>query len=131
MNSKIIHECTKGALEGRVSFPETVQQLMSISIERYYADLVRLEKVFYAENGETYIERLSFTDCPSLAGQFDEECINAAIGSIQQKQIDYPEFLRRIIAGGCASYVVYIDGRFASYHGRKGECHIEKFPHQA
>lgn len=130
MNSKIIHECTKGALEGKISFPETVKKLMGIHIERYYADLVRLEKVFYANNGETYIERLSFADCPFLAEQFDEESINAAIRSIQQNQIDYPEFLRRIIAGGCTSYVVYIDGRFASYFGRKGECYIEKFPTQ-
>ncbi|KTD03233.1 DUF1398 family protein [Fluoribacter gormanii] len=130
MNSKIIHECTIGALEGRVSFPETVKKLIDINIERYHADLVRLEKVFYANNGETYIERLSFADCPCLTEQFDAETINAAIRSIQHNEIDYPEFLRRIIAGGCASYVVWIDGQFASYFGRKGECHIEKFPSQ-
>ncbi len=128
MDTKVIHECTTGALAGKVSFPDTVKQLISIGVERYCADLTRMEKVFYAKNHETALERLPVPNSPVVAEQFDEKGVLTAIRAIQQKQIDYPEFLRLIMAGGCASYTVFIDGRHAAYYGRKGECYVEHFP---
>ena len=130
MNTKVIHECTTGALEGKTTFPQTVKKLVEIEVERYYADLIRMEKVFYAKNGETCIERLPIASCPPLADRFDEEGVKGSIRQIQQDQIGYAEFLRQIVGHGAASYTVYIDGRLAAYHGRRGECYIEKFPPQ-
>jgi uncharacterized protein YbcV (DUF1398 family) len=50
------------------------------------------------------------------------------VRAIQQRQIGYAEFLRRIMAAGCASYEVFIGGRQAIYFGRDGDHHIEPFP---
>lgn len=128
MQTRIIHDCTRGALEGRTSFLDTVKALRAIGVERYYADLVRMEKVFYARNGETTIERLAIADQPPLGEGFDEAGLIAALRSVQQRQSDYPEFLRQSLRSGCVSYVVYLDGGFTAYFGRRGETYVEKFP---
>lgn len=128
MQTRIIHDCTRGALEGRTSFLDTVKALRAIAVERYYADLVRLEKVFYARDGETTIERLPISDVPQVADAFDEAGLIATLRSVQQRQIDYPEFLRQSLRAGCVSYVVYLDGGMTAYFGRRGETYIEKFP---
>lgn len=128
MQTQIIHDCTRGALEGRTSFLDTVKALRAIAVERYNADLVRMEKVFYARNGETTIERLPIADRPLLAEAFDEAGLIAALRSVQQRPIDYPEFLRQSLRAGCVNYVVNLDGGFTAYFGRRGETYIEKFP---
>ena len=128
MNTEIIHKCVQGSLAGQVSFAETLKHLQAIGVERYYTDLVRMEKTYYSRNGETHVERLSFPNVPPLADQFDVEGNVKAVRSIQRQEIDYPEFLRRIIASGTTSYFVFVDGGCVAYYGRRGECHIEKFP---
>lgn len=128
MNTRVIHECTTGALAGQVAFPETVRRLVEIGVERYYADLVRLEKVFYGGPSDSCIERLPLAAAPAVAEHFDEAAIIQALRAIQQKRIDYPEFLRQIMAGGVASYTVFITGRHALYSGRGGERYLEAFP---
>lgn len=128
MQTQIVHERTKGALEGTVSFLETVKVLRDLEVERYYADLVRMEKVFYARNGESCIERLPVSDLPGLADVFDPEALKTTLLEVQHRRIDYPEFLRRSLRAGCTSYVVYIDGSFTVYFGRKGETFIEPIP---
>lgn len=127
MKTDVIHACTNGALEGKVTFPETVRRLGEIGIERYHADLVRMEKVFYGNDDQTAIERLPVQNTPAVAGRFDEKGVQATVGEIQQGRIDYPEFLRRIMAHGTASYTIFIDGGYAVYHGRRGEHYIERF----
>jgi uncharacterized protein YbcV (DUF1398 family) len=54
-----------------------------------------------------------------------------AIRGIQAKQIDYKEFLRRIMASGTACYTVYLNGKKAIYFGRNGGLYIENFPQAA
>ena len=128
MNTEIIHKCDQGALAGRVSFADTLRNLRAVGVERYYTDLVRMEKTYYSRNGETHVEKLSFLDAPPLADQFDVDGNVKAVRAIQRQEIDYPEFLRRIIASGTTSYFVFVDGGCVAYYGRRGECHIEKFP---
>jgi len=131
MNSHVIHESTVQALEGKMAFPVVVKRLIEIEVERYYADLVRMEKVFYDHQGDTYVERLPIGPTPEIATDFKKADVVAAIQTIQKEEISYPEFLRRIMKAGCSSYVVYIDGKQAVYYGRKGESYVEKFPQQA
>jgi len=123
MNTEIIHKYDQGALDGHVSFSDTLRNLDSIGVERYYT--------YYSRNGETHVERLQFPDVPRLADRFDVDGNVKAIQAIQRQEIDYPEFLRRIISSGTTSYFVFVDGGCVAYYGRRGECHIEPFPSAA
>ena len=128
MDGKVIHESTVLAFDGKIAFPVVVQRLAAIGTERYYADLVRLEKVFYSKSGDTYIERLPLSPPPVVAEEFDTGGVQETVRRIQRGEIHYPEFLGQIMSHGCAAYGVYIDGRQAVYYGRKGEAYIERFP---
>lgn len=45
INIAVIQECTNKKLP----FPEVVKHLAEIGIERYYTDLTKMEKIFYAQ----------------------------------------------------------------------------------
>lgn len=124
INADIIHEIVKLKLP----FPESIKRLSEINIERYYTDLVRMEKIYYATNGDTYIERMPVEDMPKLDNHFNESGVIEVLRSIQRDEIDYHTFLRKIVTYGTASYTVYIHGKKAIYSGKSGELHIEKFP---
>ena len=128
MDGKVIHESTVLSLEGKIAFPAVVQRLTAVGTERYYADLVRLEKVFYSKSGETHIERLPLPLAPEIAEEFKAEGVQEALRRIQRGETIYPDFLRQIMSHGCAAYGVYIDGKQAVYFGRKGETYVERFP---
>lgn len=130
MDGKIIHESTALSFEGKISFPEVVQKLIGIEIERYRADLVRMEKIFYHKKGDTLVECFELDKAPQIALEFDVSKVQDAIKQIQQKSITYPEFLKRIMQAGTVSYDVYIDGKNVIYFGRKGNFHIENFPNK-
>jgi uncharacterized protein YbcV (DUF1398 family) len=123
INVNIINECTNRKLP----FPEVIRHLSEIGIERYYTDLVRMEKTYYSHSGESYVEHLSIENLPALANSFDEVKVIEAIRAIQKAQIDYHTFIKNIIAAGTASYTVYLDGKQVIYVGRKGESHTENF----
>lgn len=127
MDIKTIAECTKGSFDNTLTFPEVVQRLTQIGIERYDADLVRLEKRYYAKNGDTHTEKMPLSHLPTIAQNFDNDKVQQIIRAIQQGQMSYPDFLHKIMEYGTTNYVVYLDGKQTIYFGRKGEHHIEKF----
>jgi uncharacterized protein YbcV (DUF1398 family) len=111
-------------------FPEVVRRLSQSGVRSYYADLIRLEKIYYGED-DTYSHSLSLGDAPPVADQFDEPGIKASIRAVQHGEIGYAEFLRQIIQAGCSTYMVFLQGRKAIYFGQDGAFHIEKFPDRA
>jgi uncharacterized protein YbcV (DUF1398 family) len=119
----VINECTNKKLP----FPDVIRHLSEIDIERYYTDLVRMEKTYYSHSGESYVEHISIKNLPVLASGFDEVKVIEAIRASQKGLIDYHTFIKNIIAAGTVSYTVYIDGKQVIYEGRKGESHIENF----
>lgn len=128
MQAAVLHECVRLAFEDRMTFPETVKRLLGDGVERYRADLVRLEKTYYAPDGQTHVERLPLTDTPAIAEQLSTDGVKDALLAIQSRKIDYPEFLRRIMAAGTTTYSVYLLGKRAIYFGRLGDFHVEHFP---
>lgn len=128
LDADVIHESTVLSFEGNLPFPEVVKRLAGTGVERYYTDLVRLEKTFYGAAGATHGEGFPPFSAPPIADSFSLEKVREAISAIQKRTIDYPEFLRRIMAAGTASYSVYIAGRRAIYTGRNGDFHVELFP---
>lgn len=125
----VIEECTRLSFNGG-AFPEVVQRLSAAGVKRYVADLVRLEKTYYGASGETVQDRLPLTDAPPVPAYFNAGEVRAAVAAVQRGEIGYADFLRRVMAAGTASYLVFIDGRQVFYFGRQGEFHLERFPGQ-
>lgn len=128
LNADVIATTILGSFKQRMPFPEVVERLGAIGVERYYADLVRGEKTFYGANGASRREPFLDYVPPPAAGTFDAERVRSAISDIQRGAIDYPEFLDRILAAGCVYYTVHISGRRAIYTGRDGGNYVEPFP---
>jgi len=130
MDIAILHDCLTRALAGRMTFPETVGKMIETGVERYDADLTRLEKMHYGTDGKSHLEPLPLEDAPAVPVEFSAKAVQSAIEAIRRRLIDYPEFLRRIMAAGTASYSVFLNGRKAIYFGRQGDFHVEPFPTQ-
>ncbi|HXV18478.1 MAG TPA: DUF1398 domain-containing protein [Candidatus Omnitrophota bacterium] len=128
MDAKVLKDCETLAFQNKISFPETVKRLIETGVERYCADLVRLEKFYYAADGQALTEAIPLKDAPKIGGTFQAAQVQEAIRAIQQGSIDYPEFLRRIMRSGVVYYDVFVDGRRVIYTGRNGDFHVEHFP---
>lgn len=128
MDTQVINECGALSLAGKITFPEVVGKLSAAGVERYIADLVGLQTLYYGTTDERHMACLSFSDASAVARTFDAAGVKNAITDSQQQKINYQTFLRRIMAAGCGHYEVYISGRKAIYFGRDGSQHIELFP---
>ncbi len=127
---EILKECTEASDQERVTFPEVVMKLMQAGVERYHADLLRGEKIYYLPSGDS--ERIPAGPIETTpAHEFDASGVEAAIRAIQQNKIRYREFCERIAQAGCVGYIVSLAGRRAVYYGRSGENYVEPFPSAA
>jgi uncharacterized protein YbcV (DUF1398 family) len=130
MQAEIIdtmQECTDASDQERISFPEVVMKLMQVGVERYHADLLRAEKVYYLPSGESHrVQAAAVNVAPAQA--FAADGVAAAVRAIQQNRIQYREFCQRIAQAGCVGYMVSMAGRRAVYYGRTGDSYIEPFP---
>lgn len=130
LNVATILESTRLAFTNEITFPQSVANLAKTGVERYMADLTQLQLTHYSACGDAVSEPLPLIDPPDINNTWSADGVTAAVRAIQQQQIDYPQFLRRIMSAGCALYWVFIDGRQVVYFGRRGEVHVEKFPSQ-
>jgi uncharacterized protein YbcV (DUF1398 family) len=128
LNVSVLLESTRLSFAGQQTFPQTVAELSKIGIERYLADLTRLEKTHYSASGESVTIPLPLADAAAVASEWRAEGVIAAIRAIQQRQIEFRQFLRQIMGSGCVAYWVFLSGRKALYFGRGGEFHVEPFP---
>ena len=127
MNTDTIAQCMTLSFSN-TPFPEVVSRLAGAGVRSYDADLIRLRNTYYGAASQAEDEALPLRDAPNVAGPFDKSAVAAAVRAIQHGEIGYADFLHRIMAAGCASYRVFIDGRRVIYFGRDGEFHIEEFP---
>ena len=129
MDTEAIEECTRLNFEGKIGFGENVKRLLAAGAVWYFVDLVQLKKVSYGAD-YAYTERMPLTNPGKVGNEFSERAIADTTAAIQRKEIDYPEFLRRLIAGGCVYYAIFMKGRKMAYVGSLGERHEEHFPEQ-
>ena len=123
----VMRECGALSLRGEIAFPDVVRKLDEVGVERYHADLSRVEKTYYLLGGETLVESMGSLALP-IGGSFEATFIESALRQIQRGEIDYVTFLRKIVSSGCVGYWVHITGRCALYLGRRGEVFREAFP---
>ena len=122
-----VQECTDASDQERVTFPEVVAKLAGAGIERYHADLLRAEKIYYLPSGESQrVQAAPIAAVPPAA--FTADGVAAAVRAIQRQQIKHREFCERIAEAGCVGYFVSLAGRRAVYYGRTGDSYVEPFP---
>ena len=125
----VVEVSSAGSDAETLTFPQVLQNLAYVGVERYHADLQRSEKTFYLPDGQSHVVR-SKAVAGKVASAFDASGVEAAIRAVQKREIGYGQFCERIVAAGCASYVVSLSGRRAVYYGRTGESFVEAFPAQ-
>jgi uncharacterized protein YbcV (DUF1398 family) len=122
----IVREMSAASDEERITFPEVVNALMEVQIERYHADLVTGRKTYYLADGDfADVEGHKFG---GAALTFSAEGVEKAVRAIQGRKIAYRKFCRLIADAGCVGYFVSLAGRRAVYYGRTGDEHVEWFP---
>jgi uncharacterized protein YbcV (DUF1398 family) len=124
---EVMQECTDASDHERITFPEVVARLARAGVERYHADLLRAEKIYYLPSGESHRVQAGQIEATPAAA-FTADGVAAAVRAIQQQQIKYREFCERIARAGCVGYLVSLAGRRAIYYGRTGDSYVEPFP---
>lgn len=128
MTPNILDQCTTGAFDGSVPFPETIRRILEVGVEWYSANLIFGMKTYYGSDLSHHQTPWPNWTQPQIADEFSGESVSAAIRASQAKQITYPEFLKRIAEAGVVYYTVHLKGRKAIYFGRHGDSFVEPFP---
>jgi uncharacterized protein YbcV (DUF1398 family) len=120
-------ECAQGSLTGRLTFPEILQKLSRIGIERYHADFSRQEITYYLPDGTSHV--VSAPHPPHPTGQeFLAASVATAVQQSQRNEHTYSDFVCKTMEAGCVGYFVQITGHRVIYFGRNGDSHTEHFP---
>ena len=127
MNKQAIHEAATATQQGKMTFPQVVQQLLAAGVESYLVDFATAQKTHYLTDGTTLAVPMILEPGP-IAADFNTEALVAAIRGAQADTVRYPEFVRRATAAGVIGYWAFLTGKRVIYFGRKGEQHIEEFP---
>jgi uncharacterized protein YbcV (DUF1398 family) len=115
-----------------MNWPQILAALNAAGIEGYSVDYRRSTKTYYQPDGDSL--ELAFPAGGTLvAAAFDAEAVQAAIREAQVNAPDYTYrgFCKKVMAAGCAGYIVSLPGRRVVYFGRTAETHVEHFPGQA
>jgi hypothetical protein len=124
---QILDQCTAGAFDGSVPFPETIRRIIEDDVEWYSANLIFGMKTYYGPDLSHYQAPWPGYTTTSIADKFCAESVRAAIRASQAGEIGYRTFLERIARAGVVYYTVHLKGRKAIYFGRHGDSFIEPF----
>ena len=126
------HRCHEAAETGTLTFPQIVAELADAGFESYEIDFRQAIATYFLPSGDSVTVGGRRQD-EAVAPEFDPAAIRAAIGEAQRLApgYSYPGFRRKVMAAGCAGYIVSFPGRRALYIGRTAETHVEHFPDRA
>ena len=127
--TQIAQACLDGAEADTMTFPEIVGRLMRESFESYAVDFRRATATYFLPDGESVVLSTWHGKGP-VAAAMDGTAVQAAIKEAQQlvPGYTYAGFCAKVMAAGCAGYIVSFIGRRAVYLGRTAETHTEHFP---
>jgi uncharacterized protein YbcV (DUF1398 family) len=125
----VARQCLEAADTGAMTFPRIVGTLIEAGFESYAIDLRRALAVYFLPSGEA-VELPAHTVAGAVGAAFDAAAVKAAILEAQTLApgYSYRGFCAKVMAAGCAGYIVSFPGRRAVYFGRTGEVHVEHFP---
>ena len=125
--TRVMQDCSRGALAGELTFPQIVGRLSEIGVERYHADYSRHEVTYYLSDGDSLVVEMPHGQHETAAA-FSAAAVEAAVRQSQRGEHTYADFIAKTMAAGCVGYFVQITGKRVLYFGRDGDCHIEYFP---
>ena len=127
--TQIAETCLRGAESNAMTFPRIVGALMAAGFESYFVDFRQAKATYYTPDGDS-VELISGARGASIAPDFDAAAVRSAISEAQNlvPGYTYKGFCAKVMASGCAGYLVSFSGRRAVYFGRTGETHVEHFP---
>lgn len=128
MNTELIAQAARHALEGTAPFPEIVGQLLSAGVEFYYVDYIALRMTYYDTASATVATSIPFDDLPAIAADFDVAALRENIRDSQQSGQHFRDFTRRAVQSGVQGYFAFLRGQRVTYLGRQGDQHTEWFP---
>jgi len=130
MDISLIHETSRRTVDGTISYPEVVADLMRAGVESYLVDYVGRSSTYYAADGVSapVVVPLKLSDLPAVAIDFDTAAVKAAILDSQRHGQHYRDFTHRVMRAGVQGYVAFLRGKRVTYFGRQGDQHIEWFP---
>ncbi|KPF84421.1 hypothetical protein IP70_15350 [alpha proteobacterium AAP38] len=125
----IARECLEAAHTGSLNFPAIIGRLVNAGFEGYLVDYRCGTQSYYLPDGDSItlpLPHAASTICPT----FDAPAVERLIRWAQADGPDYsyPAFCDRVMAAGCAGYLVTFLGRRVVYYGRTGDMHVEHFP---
>lgn len=126
---RIAQTCLDGAENGSMTFPEIVGTLIKAGFESYVVDYRRSTATYYLPDGDSVVLPAHYGNTP-IALTLDIAAVQSALKEAQQlvPGYTYAGFCRKVMAAGCAGYIVSFPGRRAVYFGRDAEIHVERFP---
>lgn len=125
--AQAIMHCNADSLAGRSSFPQTVQKLLALEVERYYVDYTSQQTIYYTRDSNSLCVPFPHEPTP-IAGEFDVKSVKSAVISSQRNEHTYEDFVRKTRAAGCVGYLACLTGKRVIYLGRQGDSHTEHFP---
>jgi uncharacterized protein YbcV (DUF1398 family) len=128
MNAEIITHAARATLDGTLSFPEIVGQLIEAGVEYYHVDYIAMRTMFYGADGAVVVTPIGFEGLPPVAPDFDAAALREAILDSQRNGQAYRDFTRRAMAAGVQGYFAFLRGQRVTYLGRQGDQHTEWFP---
>lgn len=128
----ILHDCHEASEHDRMNFPQILSALTAAGIEGYTVDFRRATKIYYQPDGDSLELSFPAVEVP-IAAAFDADAVQAAVREAQANAAGYTYrgFCEKVMAAGCAGYIVSLLGRRVVYFGRTAETHVEHFPGQA
>lgn len=128
MNTESISQASHATLDGTMSFPEVVGQLLSAGVEYYHVDYVARRKTFYSGNGDAVVIPIPYEGLPPVASDFNAPALREDILDSQRHGQKYRDFTHRAMAAGVQGYFAFLRGKRVTYFGRQGDQHTEWFP---
>jgi len=128
MNTEIITKTARATLEGSISFPEVVAELLAAGVEYYHVDYLTMRKTFYGADGDTVDTPINYEGLPRVASDFNTAALRADILDSQRNGQKCREFTRRAMHTGTQGYFAFLRGKRVTYFGRQGDQHTEWFP---
>ncbi len=123
---QIAQTCLNGAESNAMTFPQIVATLTQEGFESYAIDFRRASATYYLSDGD-HLTLPTHSGHTAIADTLNVSAIQAAIREAQQlvPGYTYAGFCAKVMAAGCAGYIVSFIGRRAVYFGRTGETHVE------
>ena len=110
-------------------FPQTVERLVRLGVERYHVDYVAQTITAYVGH-DVDVAQVATLATIEGASSWNAETIKESLRQVQSGSISYGEFSKGIIDGGVTNYWAYLAGKRVVYMGQYGDIHVEWFPGQ-